>query len=111
MLETELKNQCDEARKKMDKFTKLNRKKTWQMALDKADKVLNAYCRIKFDKKEFTQHPLGRVDESECGKKVTLYVNRTKIYDGTVSYIERWWAARNLYRDLCYSIEQNLATD
>lgn len=105
MPETDLKKERDEARKKLDKFAKLNRVKTWQLAINKADKVINAYCRINFDKKDFDQHPCARIVDSACGKKVTLYVNGSKIYNGTISYIERWWNARNIYRDLCYKIE------
>lgn len=96
----------DEARKDMDTFTKLNRNKTWQVAIKKADKVLNIYCGIKFDRKDFKQHPDSKIVDSACGKKVTLYVRGSKIYDGTIAYLKRWWFAVKKYRTFVNKIER-----
>jgi len=77
----------------LNKFAKFDPNKSYKICIRHAQKVLNVYCRIKFEGCTYDHHPCAYISETACGKKVSLFSNGSQFYSGTISYLERWWVA------------------
>jgi hypothetical protein len=92
-----------EAKDKLDQFAKLDPFKNIGMFYRGAEGVLVTFCLKNFEitkSPEYKKPNEVRIDLSECGKKVTITMRSQKLYQGTLTYLEKWWKARKEFKTI-----------
>lgn len=74
------------------KMAKFNPNKNDRMYIRGGPQLLRAYCRFRFYDVPLPLNINRKLSlcESYCGKKITLFINGSIVYDGTIKYLERW---------------------
>jgi hypothetical protein len=97
-----------EAKIKLAKFAKLDPFKNIGMYYRGAEAVLVTFCLTNFEitkSPEYQKPNEVRIDLSECGKKVTITMRGQKLYQGTITYLGKWWKARKELKTLEHSLK------
>jgi hypothetical protein len=92
----------DEIRILLNKFVKLDPKRTDRMCVRNATKAVRRYCRNKFDGIPYPElnhrqapYYFNMVEHFD-GKNICLFVKGFEVYKGSIKYLERWYKVDQL---------------